>query len=270
MDLKPKTQDDRVGQAVIGRALGVEVRVHDDGSQDGMYDLQFTYSDGRTAAVEVVSNRQEALRSTWNQSRRVGYQPVPELSRVWTVSVHHGTSPMRLKTRLSKLLRDLEDRGLEEVDELDLYDIYDDPEKDWPEVSSARSHIPTETRGPGFSIIMTAWAGWLGDGNDALSYVEGELSERWTDVARKLIGADQDEKHALVLLVDDVVGPMWAIEEGKTPTRPPDLPDGLDGLWIVARGQFPLRGIYFLPGQEWQDVEVSPDDYRAVCDANLG
>jgi hypothetical protein len=102
MDLKPKKQDDRVGQTIIGRALGVDVHAHDDGSRDGMFDLQFTYSDGRTVAAEIVSNRQEALRSTWSQTRMVGYQPVTELSRVWTVTVHHGTIPMRLKKRLPK------------------------------------------------------------------------------------------------------------------------------------------------------------------------
>jgi hypothetical protein len=84
---------------------------------------------------------------------------------------------------------------------------------------------------------MTAWTGWIGDGDDALSYVEEQLAERWTDVASKLIGASCDETHAVVLLVDDIVGPMWAIEEGKTPTRQPQLPQGIDGLWIVARGR---------------------------------
>lgn len=268
MNLTQTQQDDRVAQTIIGSALDITVRVHDDGTSDGMYDLEFEYLKGTTVAAEVVSNRQESLQRTWNQTRRVGYQARGELTRFWTITVHHGSNPMKLKNRIMLLLTDLEARDITEASELDLYDLYDDPEKDWPEIDGISSREPTERRGAGFQITMSGWTGWVGDGDDALSYVEEQLSTTWLDVVRKLTDTGRVEGHAVVLLVDDVIGPKWAIEEGETPMREPELPTGVDALWIISL-RFPLRCVYWLPGQVWQEVIATPEDYLAVCAANL-
>lgn len=257
-----KKQDDCVAQTIIGRALNVKVRVHDDNSEDNMFDLEFAYP--QAVAAEVVSNRQKDLQMTGSQIRKAGYKACDQLSRVWTVTINHGHSPLKLARRIVPLLEQIESHGMEDADNIDLYDLYEDADEKWPEIASIRSRPPSARFTAGYEITMSGWSGWVGSGDDVLTYVEDQIDTQWADVVSKLRDTGKEETHAVVLLTYDVPGPITAIEDGKTPVRPPQLPDNIHGLWIVARGVFPLRGVYFLPGQGWQEVTITSDEYLAV------
>lgn len=56
----------------IGEILGVEVRHHDDGSTQGMFDAVLAYPDGSKAALEVTSNQSAEFMRQYAENRRNG------------------------------------------------------------------------------------------------------------------------------------------------------------------------------------------------------
>ncbi|MFC6017277.1 hypothetical protein ACFP2T_13800 [Plantactinospora solaniradicis] len=60
----------------------------------------------------------------------------------------------------------------------------------------------------------------------------------------------------MIVLTIDWFGEFGAIEDGALPALPPDLPQGLDGLWIVTHKNLPVRAVYWRGDEVWRDVVV--------------
>ncbi len=112
---------------MMSHALGLPVVQHDDGSSEGMHDLEVLY-DGETAAVEVTSAADGESIALWNlMNGRNERWVVDELQGGWMVSLEPSARAKRLKTELPRLLRELEISGLTEL-------------RPWR--ASARGHLP--------------------------------------------------------------------------------------------------------------------------------
>lgn len=99
--------------------LGVVVRVHDDGSKDGMHDLDLV-RDGRIfGCCEVTSAADEATIEFWNVANggRQGRWTEPDLVGGWSIAARPTARINKLRTALPEILRDMERNGVCEVDE---------------------------------------------------------------------------------------------------------------------------------------------------------
>jgi hypothetical protein len=111
---------EREGAAVqkVREVLRVtSVRHHDDGSRDGLYDVELTIADGRRVAMEITSLQNEA----WHQARsarnqHAGAYEGRSLSHRWIVMADAERVRMRtLAPKLEPLLHDLEAAGVSDV-----------------------------------------------------------------------------------------------------------------------------------------------------------
>ncbi len=73
----------------------------------------------------------------------------------------------------------------------------------------------------------------------------------------KVRRAEADERHVVILLTPDQLGPHTAIDTGELPTHSPDLPKGLDWLWVIASKPPPIRAIYWNPAGHWSEAVVA-------------
>ena len=89
---------------MMSHALGLPVVQHDDGSLEGMHDLDVLY-DGETAAVEATSAADGESIALWNvMNGRNERWVVDELQGGWMVSLEPSARAKRLKTELPRLL----------------------------------------------------------------------------------------------------------------------------------------------------------------------
>lgn len=102
--------------AVISRELGgVEVRIHDDGSQAGMHDLDILYSVDRSGAVEVTTATDPGSTELWRLINPPGFPWIePGLRGGWFLTLSPTASARRLRAELPSLLADLEASGVAE------------------------------------------------------------------------------------------------------------------------------------------------------------
>lgn len=125
--MKALRPEEEWARQMMSHALGLPVVQHDDGSSEGMHDLEVLY-DGETAAVEVTSAADGESIALWNlMNGRNERWVVDELQGGWMVSLEPSARAKRLKTELPRLLRELEISGLTEL-------------RPWR--ASARGHLP--------------------------------------------------------------------------------------------------------------------------------
>ncbi|ROO51172.1 hypothetical protein EDC02_6040 [Micromonospora sp. Llam0] len=252
-----KHWDELLARMVIESALDIQVEVHDDGSEPSMHDLTLKYPDGRVAAAEVVSTRDPKARRLSAAVADLGYQRCANLRRLWIISVTPSAKVGRLAKVAPSFLADLERAG---VDRLPRTSTADPrlPDLRALGVASCTSTAPTEKHPPGFYINPAAVAAFAGDGDGALRKAEALLLEV-TDVVAKLQLSGTAERHAVIMITHDWLGPHTALEGDAVPNTPPELPDGIDCLWLVVQLPPPTRAVYWLGDGQWRDVIVSEE-----------
>ncbi len=100
----------------ISESLGVEVTVHDDGSTQGMHDLNILYPDRPPGAVEVTAAADQVMIETWILATRGGRWIVEGIAGGWAVSSEKDANVKRLRAELPDFLRELEAQGVRAVD----------------------------------------------------------------------------------------------------------------------------------------------------------
>jgi hypothetical protein len=251
-----KDADEELALRVLRAALRVPVTVHDDRSGNSKYDLEIHYSDGRRGAAEVVSTCDKSRMSLIAAVAKRGYTKYDKLTRLWIVQVIPGTIIRDIASEMRSLLVRLEEAGIHQLT--------------WSGRGNLRTAMlslgidacwsqgPTEQHPPGFYVSPDAFGGWVGDGDSALRFCEEFLTdENQADVLAKLNQEPAEERHAVVILTTDQIGPYIAIDTGGLPTRPPELPWEVDWLWVIAsKPQPPVRAIYWGPSGQWSDVGI--------------
>jgi hypothetical protein len=255
-----KDGDELYATAVLAAALGAVVTPHDDGSRQSMFDLVITYPGGRKACAEVVSTRNRQTMAQAHAVNKLGYTKHQDLTRMWMVRFVEGARLKVILPDLPGLLAQFEQDRIDNVG-------YGDDEAVVAQLralqlSSVWSYEPTEKHPPGFYLYPAATGAWVGDGDSIVRECDAFLTAT-PDVASKLALSGMTERHAVVLVTVDWLGPLSAIESGAMPKIAPILPDGVDCLWLVALEGSSNRAIYWMEGT-WREFLLSAANLDAV------
>lgn len=228
---------------LMSRALGVPVAQHDDGSTNGMHDLDVLYPDRPTAAVEVTSATDGDSVVLWNLMNGDGRWTEPGLAGGWMVSVEPSARAKRLRSELPQLLGDLERAELSEIRPNQRAGSEFDARArglgivtahqggtDFPGSIYVTIELPIERTGGFVADTADALASWLGD-------FLRETAQG--DVAAKLARSPAVERHAFIFLPTFTTAPFEAmaplIGDGVAlPAVDPDLPDAITDVWAVS------------------------------------
>jgi hypothetical protein len=260
---RPQTKhgDELLARAVMRAVLGVPVERHDDQTRRGMYDLAVSYPDGRRAAAEVVSTRDRRALELSAAAGKLGYVRRPELTRKWIVLVDPGARLKQLARVVPAHLAQLEQDGIHR-----LRRTFRDP---WPAglrtlgVVSCVSMPPTRKHPPGFYLNPYPTAAWSPPGDEVVRACDEFLAVT-PDIAAKLLASGLTERHAVVVVTVDWLGPLISIEDGAMPTAAPTLPGGVDCLWMVTLRTPPIRAIFWLGDGVWRDIVLTQHQLDAL------
>lgn len=235
-------KEEQWAATVISKALGVDVVVHDDGTENGMYDLDICYSDARVGAVEVTTVTDPEVTALWkliNTSKDVWRES--SLVGGWLISLWPAARAKRLKSDLAAFLADLESRGVTAFS----------GDGDWRyprEAEAGRLGIARGEQGPSsrpgsiyfiVELPPEQSGGAVPNTGDLVAHWVGE----WVrDPARqdnlsKLHASGVAERHLAIVLrgfsgVPFGVEAILMADPTPVPAIPPDLPEAMTDLWI--------------------------------------
>ncbi len=254
MTRSTKDADEDLACLVLSTVLDTHVKRVDESPLQGHHDLQIYYSDRRIGVGEVVSTRDPAWTKLIRAASGRGYTKCADLARLWFVVVKPGKSLKRMTPQIPLLLRQLEDQGIDRVSHSGCGDISAILKRLGIDFCTSSQSTPKHP--PGFYIMPSAVAAWVGDGESVRQFCENSLADRGRSKVRKVLQAKADERHLVIILTMDQVGPHTAIDTGELPVYPPNLPQGIDWLWAVASKSTPIRAIYWSPAGRWSDVVI--------------
>lgn len=239
--LKP---EEEWARQLIERALNVPVVQNDDGSKDGMHDLEIQYFDRLAAAVEVVAAADQASIELWKLVNSDGRWTEPELRGGWMAALLPTARARDLRHRLPSLLREFEADGIrsveprsgrrksrvdERVAQLGIAHLHQSG-TDFPGSIYFTIELPLERSG-----------GFVADTGDALAVWAGEYlsGDRCSDVRRKLASSGASERHAFVLVpgfaeANFAVTDLLMRESAPLPQVEPLLPAEITHFWAVS------------------------------------
>ncbi len=250
-----KDADEELARLVLRTALDCRVERVDKRPLQGHHDLEIYYSDGRLGVGEVVSTRDPIWTELTDAVSGRSYSKRAELTYLWFVLIRPETSLKRIQSQVPSLLRQLENQGIDKVTRSGYGDIQAMLKK--LGIDSCSSCQPTAKHPPGFYLMSNVLAAWVGNGDGVMQFCEGFLAnDSGRSKVDKLRRAEADEKHVVIILTTDQLGPHTAVDTGELPTHPPDLPQGLDWLWVIASKSPPIRTIYWSPAGQWSEVVV--------------
>ncbi|OHV28441.1 hypothetical protein BCD49_37985 [Pseudofrankia sp. EUN1h] len=274
--VKSKDADEWLACATLQAALGVKVVRNDDQSPqprrsrqprpNGRHDLTITYADGRRAAVEVVSTRDETAMGF--SAASTSYTTVSRLTRTWVLVVSPEARIKDLKREAPAALARLEENGTTSLEGRGISDRRPQ-ELRRLRVVSCVSTPPAEGNKAGFYLVQDFTAGWSGGSSDHGDLVVQRCNEllasaEKADVPRKLLASGLSERHAVVVVTFDWLDSLGSIESGALPRIAPTLPKGVDRLWLVIpREPGPIRAIYWLGDGRWRDVVLTEEQLEA-------
>jgi hypothetical protein len=230
--------EERWAAAMVSAALGVQVRQHDDGSRDGMHDLDAMLPDG-PAAVEVTACADGEAIETWNlMNGGDGFWTIPGLAQQWTVVVLPTARIKLLARHLPALLAEAERDGLCAVEDLlSGFGVVrasafqgDHPGRTYLTIS-----LPSERSGgavPQTGDHIAVWAGdWLRE--------RGQI-----DVLTKLAKSGAAERHVFAFVTGLTPAPfgvqyLLMVDDPPLPTIAPALPDEVTHLWVCGTWSTP-------------------------------
>ena len=263
----PKNRADEViaRQIVAHGLLGATVVHHDDGSRPGMVDAVITYADGRTAALEVVTDTDPGYRRIRARLAKGGEViDAPDLKFTWHITVSDDADNREIHRRVVFILGQME------------Y-VPPRPELGWPDGRRWQDHetyenvfrwlgivraTPNDTYGEAAKVIITSRSLWGfgGTPDDIPTWVVEFLSTTADDVPKKLVASGHEERHAFVWATITTDYSVLSVLDGDAlPTSPPRLPPGVTHVWIGALygGSRTLR---WQPDDGWSEVYRIPHD----------
>lgn len=251
-----KHGDERLAQVLLESALDAHVTPHDDGSVPSMYDLEIRYRDGRLAAAEVVSTRDRRAIRLEAATSKNRYTSITGLLYTWFVMVAPSAQVRRVRQHLPAALAHLERHRVHRLSyrsfvlrQSGLADLG---------VTGCWSTAPTAQHPPGYYLLSDFKSEWGGEGDEIVRRCD-EFLPAVPDVASKLVRSDLAERHAVVVVTVDWVGPFGGIQYGPVPTRSPILPKGIDRLWLVTLRCPPIRALYWLGDGIWREITLTAD-----------
>jgi hypothetical protein len=231
---------EEMARAIIERELHRSVVVHDDNSEDSMYDLRIGPTSAPEIAIECTAAVDPQLTETWNEGPAKG----PLHLRVpgdWYVVIKHDARIKQLKMHLEMLLQDIQKLGIYQLN-----------------IDHVRCYFELEllTRIEALGIISAHCYAREGTGKVYLSLLGiggavdtyGTSVPQWiklfledkrrSDVIFKLASSGAECCH--VFIFASFGGVPWAVESYLTgelhcmPKESPNLPEPISEVWLLS------------------------------------
>jgi hypothetical protein len=262
-----------MARQIVAYGLGLpvaNVAHHDNGSLPGMVDAIITYADGRTAALEVVTDTDPGYTRISAAIRKAGGQlfDAPELEYTWQLTLSDDAKVFDIRKHIVFVLSQMEHAP--QMAELE-----------WPDGWRWRSPtnfgdvltqlgvaraMPMPTHGEVAKVILhtrTLW-GCEGEPDGVPTWAADFLVNTAHDVPEKLAASGHDERHAFLWAMVTTDYSVCSVLDGTAlPNLPPQLPAEVTHLWVGAfyGGSRTLR---WQPGEGWSEVYRIPKDGRPV------
>ncbi len=240
--------EEKVVAATIRAVLCLKVEQHDDGKQPGMHDLNIVTADGSLAAVEVTAAADPDSIQLWKLvHKRDERWTVPDLQGGWMLHLKPTARAKLLLRELPAFLRELEGQGVTEIP----------PQRRRQEVPES-----IEGRARALGIVSGNQSGTDFPGSIYLTIEQprkrtggpvdatGSVVPGWirqflldphqSDVLGKLARSGASERHAFILVPAftsapfNVLDMLWRDEDDVVPTSPPEMPDPVTHVWLMA------------------------------------
>tara|TARA_B110000046_G_scaffold170767_1_gene190977 strand:- start:901 stop:1656 length:756 start_codon:yes stop_codon:yes gene_type:complete len=236
---------------IVANELGMQVDVHDNGSQSGMYDLIIGSVSNPKYAIECVGSVDPAATETWNIGPAKGHIKV-DSSGDWRISIRKSTNIKSLRRHIANVIGECEKLGLIEFLPVDWQIKRFSPELfNKLDILGITSIYMFRSEGHGdVHLIMDGSRGPVSHNGDDLAEWIGDFlnSQDKADVVIKLAKSGAKEKHAFIPIV--LGGAPWGVEsyffgDMNLPCIEPKLPEPITGVWVVLDG----KGLRYMEGQ---------------------
>ena len=232
MGTRIREEEERARQ-IIARVLCKPVVQHDDGTQDGMYDLRIGPPESPESAIECIGAVNPKFAAT-HKACQTREMPRLSLSWNWTVCYRPETRRQGLEKKLQPLLAELERRGQCALarDDFELWGQLDSFG-----IESVYGHIGSQ--GGQVHLLPEAIAGFADHPAALVEWLEDFLasSER-SDVLEKLRSSRCPDCHVFVSVrhrgAPEIIEMYLTGEFDSLPSRPPRLPSPIDEVWVIG------------------------------------
>jgi hypothetical protein len=208
----------------------VQVCLHDDGSQQGMHDLDLRWPDGHIEAMEVTTDTAPERRRLGNRIDRQGAVVATEATRDWFVWLQAGTTNVRhIRAEIDHHLSLVEQEGLTRFAKHDRHSsdaVANVRRALGVDVATSReaAHEP-----PRINLLPPMH--WWWEKPEAVN----QAVERHAPAnAEKLARSGRAARHLLVLIEPISVEAWGALISGKVPDDPPQLPEAITTAWAAG------------------------------------
>jgi hypothetical protein len=227
----PQGCDDQTAKQLLQLCLpDVEVCLHDDNSENMMYDLDLRWPDGRVEAVEVTRATSEPMRKLHSRIARRGRRfDAVESTRSWVVRLAvYNTDVAAVRARIDHLLGLVEQAGLTEFAEGEALCSVAVTRVRRLGVDAAYSFPPRDGR-PRIRLDLPGRVWW-----EQPEAVNAVVEDHAVRNAEKLARSGRAERHLFVLL-DSGEEVAWSVMlDDEPPEAPPQLPEAVTTAWVTT------------------------------------
>jgi hypothetical protein len=231
---EPLRPDEQAAKRLVRLCLPeVEVCLHDDDTEDMMYDLELRWPDGHAEAMEVTTDTASERRRIYDALERHGRTfDATESQRDWFVRLETVTTDVRrVRAKIDPYLSLVEQEGLTSFSGRQHYTSN--------VVATVRRELGVDaafSREPAHQqpkiVLVGPDDGW-GYKPEAVNHaVERHASAN----AEKLARSGHDERHLFVLIETISFEASSALVSRKLPVDPPQLPEAITTAWAAGYG----------------------------------
>jgi hypothetical protein len=232
-------RDEAYAAAVVEHVLGARVKRRDlPGAPRGTVDAEVFYPDNRTAVLEITSVEESA---TWHLRAKLDrMKPTPAPGQLmWIIRPSSVAELDRLLTIYERIIAVCEQHGALNPEVLPFGVIAADADLRWLAWEDARGSMSGHPSS-GDPKVFWEWpivsAVWGNDADEIAAGVSAALQvEPSLGHVAKLLRNPNPERHLFLVVGSTGLSNAAAfslIEPDDVPTTDPDVPDGLDNLWL--------------------------------------
>lgn len=234
-------RDEAYGAWVVERALRARVERRDTRGPGGLVDAEVLYPDRPSAGLEFTSVEPQAVHALRGRLSRMPPMPSPG---TWTWTIHPGSvaEVPRLQRLHARVIELCERHGARTPGELPFDVIQADPDLRWLAWEGGMGRMaghPTSNGDPVVYWWEPTDVAVIGDEGDAIATGLSEALKLEPCVGHiaKLLRDPHSERHLFLLVGSTGLSTAAAfslLESESVPSTDPDLPDGLDHLWLSS------------------------------------
>ena len=254
---KPLAPHEEQARQLVEAYLGVPVVQHDDNTKPADPDLRIEYADRPHAVMEIVRDADRRRVELLANVAKRGEVPAPARLRAsWNVMVAEDARISTVVATIGDLLLYAEQQRLPATFRARRGSTDDTFAAllAGSGVDTISAYPPNPATGPEITLIAPA-RGYHVGGWDALNAWLDDVFAREPDVPAKLLRSKFPERHAMIVttfagnfdIFAALLGDRSGMDLPALPVEPPQLPDGVDAVWIWG----PSRLIAWLPDTGW-------------------